>query len=146
MKKSFGGQKEQNNVNHLQNKRYILYKHFNMERTLARMERYQTENNLEGIIDMTLDNIIIKYESVPQYLKDFYSETTLSDEWIALSNEEKEKILDDDLKKYMNSGYFTNDQIKNLYNQYGNNDYPVACMCKLQRIFIPAFELCRICV
>ena len=97
-----------------------------MERTLARMERYQTENNLEGIIDMTLDNIIIKYESVPQYLKDFYSETTLSDEWIALSNEEKEKILDDDLKKYMNSGYFTNDQIMNLYNQYGNNDYPVA--------------------
>ena len=35
------------------------------------------------------------------YMRDFYDETTLTPEWLALSNDEKKKRLDKDIDEYM---------------------------------------------
>ena len=35
-------------------------------------------------------------------MKDFYEETTLSDDWLKKSDIEKKKILDEDIDNYMN--------------------------------------------
>ena len=48
-----------------------------------------------------------KEKETPCYMKDFYEETTLSDEWLKKSDTEKKKTLDRDIDNYMNQ-----DQIK----------------------------------
>ena len=92
-------------------------------------EKYNTDNFFEGIINMTLNELIENEENIPQYMKDFYEETTLNDEWFTQSNEEKERILDDDLEKYMNSNYFTKKEKVELHQKYGNPDCPVEMYC-----------------
>ena len=48
------------------------------------------------------DNPMCKEEEIPCHMKDFYEETTLSDEWLKKSDTEKKKILDDEIDNYMN--------------------------------------------
>ena len=62
----------------------------------------------EKMMDMSLDELIkceleyISYEcNTPQYLKDFYNETTHSEEWLNLTDNDKLYILDTDLENYM---------------------------------------------
>ena len=38
--------------------------------------------------------------NIPEYMIDFYNESTLSNDWTSLSNDEKVQKLDNDLKKY----------------------------------------------
>ena len=41
---------------------------------------------------------------MPDYMADFYEETTFSPEWLALTDEEKSSKLDEDLGRYMKEG------------------------------------------
>ena len=90
----------------------------------------------EEIMDMTLDEMIdcepedIPYEChTPKYLKEFYSDTTLSDKWLNLSNTEKENILNTELDNYINHNNFTDDEIIDLYIKYGNPKFPAEKYC-----------------
>ena len=90
------------------------------------MDRHcNTDNFFEGIINMTLNELVEHEENTPQYMKDFYEETTLSKEWFTLSDDEKKKVLDDDLENYKNSNHFTKHEKIKLLEKYGDSEFSV---------------------
>lgn len=44
------------------------------------------------------------YDSLPDYMKDFYEETTISPGWMKLTDEQKKTKLDSDLDTYRTKG------------------------------------------
>ena len=44
------------------------------------------------------------YDSLPDYMKDFYDETTISPGWMKLTDEQKKTKLDSDLDTYRTKG------------------------------------------
>lgn len=80
----------------------------------------ESESDYEDSDDDSLfeyeDNPVCKEEEIPCYMKDFYEETTLSDDWLKKSDTEKKKILDDEIDNYMNQDQKTKikDHLKNI--------------------------------
>ena len=66
----------------------------------------ESESDYEDSDDDSLfeyeDNPVYKDEEISCYMKDFYEETTLSDDWLKKSDTEKKNILDEDIDNYMN--------------------------------------------
>ena len=66
------------------------------------MYKYFVDKEFENIIDAALPNN--SEEIVDCYMKDFYEETVLSEEWKVLTDNEKLEKLDNDIDDYI-KGY-----------------------------------------
>lgn len=59
------------------------------------------EEDEDGIEDSDEDSTFDPDENIPEDLRDHYEESTYTDEWKALTDDEKLKILDKEIDDYM---------------------------------------------
>ena len=63
--------------------------------------RVSTDVLFEDIINSALPNESTSELYVPEYMVDFYEETTLTEEWMNTSDQVKRFMLDADIERYM---------------------------------------------
>ena len=68
------------------------------ERNIA---RFSTDSLFKDIIDSALPNESTSDLYVPEYMVDFYEETTLTEEWMNTSDNVKKFMLDAEIEQYM---------------------------------------------
>ena len=68
-------------------------------------QRHEFLCNNKELSDKLINQIIPNDDctDVPEYMQDFYEETTLSNEWLWMNDSEKLSFLNKDIENYMNS-------------------------------------------